>query len=234
MAKLTLQQVSSILGKSAITKLNPATAIAGGSIKAGKAVSKEMFGYDFVGLLMKIVVFFAVSYLAEIFIRGKIAVEEAFAGTIEKIKAGKIVGEGGVFLGSNSIVGMVFSYLYKSTTGQEYNWIDTTPLDTSTDDNKSNSKSGFSNFWSNEKIKQLFSEQGFHGLNYWSVIKIIVILLVIAEFSQYLKMNKNLGGKSSSFTIAIFTLIIIALGLTTVPELIKRVKGTDFNLEALR
>ena len=233
MAKLTLQEVSNILGKSA-TKLNPATAIAGGSIKAGKAVSKEMFGYDFVGLLMKIVVFFAVSYLAEIFIRGKIAVEEVLTGTIEKVEAGKIVGEGGVFLGSSSIAGMIFSYLYKSTTGQEYNWIDTTPLDTSTDDSKSNSKSGFSNFWSNEKIKQLFSEQGFHGLNYWSVIKIIVILLVIAEFSQYLKMNKNLGGKASSFTIAIFTLIIIALGLTTVPELIKRVKGTDFNLEALR
>jgi hypothetical protein len=233
MAKLTLQEVSSILGKSA-TKLNPATAIAGGSIKAGKAVSKEMFGYDFVGLLMKIVVFFAVSYLAEIFIRGKIAVEEVITGTIEKVEAGKIVGEGGVFLGSSSIAGMVFSYLYKSTTGQEYNWIDTTPLDTSTDDNKSNSKSGFSNFWSNEKIKQLFSEQGFHGLNYWSVIKIIVILLVIAEFSQYLKMNKNLGGKSSSFTIAIFTLIIVVLGLTTVPELVKRIKTTDFNLEALR
>ena len=234
MAKLTLQQVSNILGKSAITKLNPATAIAGGSIKAGKAVSKEMFGYDFVGLLMKIVVFFAVSYLAEIFIRGKIAVEEVITGTIEKVEAGKIVGEGGVFLGSSSIAGMVFSYLYKSTTGQEYNWIDTTPLDTSTDDSKSNNKSGFSNFWSNEKIKQLFSEQGFHGLNYWSVIKIIVILLVIAEFSQYLKMNKNLGGKSSSFTIAIFTLIIVVLGLTTVPELVKRIKTTDFNLEALR
>ena len=232
MAKLTLQEVSSILGKSA-TKLNPATAIAGGSIKAGKQVSKEVFGYDFVGLLMKIVVFFAVSYLAEIFIRGKIAVEEVLTGTIEKVEAGKIVGEGGVFLGSSSIAGMIFSYLYKSTTGQEYNWIDTTPLETSTD-SKSNSKSGFSNFWSNAKIKQLFSEQGFHGLNYWSVIKIIVILLVIAEFSQYLKMNKNLGGKSSSFTIGIFTLIIVVLGLTTVPELVKRIKTTDFNLETLR
>ena len=232
MAKLTLQEVSSILGKSA-TKLNPASAVATTGIKAGKQVSKEVFGYDFVGLVMKIVVFFAVSYLAEIFIRGKIAVEEVFSGTIEKVQAGKIVGEGGVFLGSSSIAGMVFSYLYKSTTGEEYNWIDTTPIATSTDD-KLNSKSGFSNFWSNEKIKQLFSEQGFHGLNYWSVIKIIVILLVIAEFSQYLKMNKNLGGKASSFTIAIFTLIIIALGLTTVPDLIKRIKTTDFNLEALR
>jgi len=61
MAKLTLQQVSSILGKSAITKLNPASAVATTGIKAGKQVSKEVFGYDFVGLVMKIVVFFAVS-----------------------------------------------------------------------------------------------------------------------------------------------------------------------------
>ena len=234
MAKLTLQEVSNILGKSA-TKLNPATAIAGGSIKAGKAVSKEMFGYDFVGLLMKIVVFFAVSYLAEIFIRGKIAVEEVLTGTIEKVEAGKIVGEGGVFLGSSSIAGMVFSYLYKSTTGQEYNWIDTTPLDTSTDDSKTNSKSGFSNFWSNEKIKQLFSEQGFHGLNYWSIIKIISILLVTAEFFSYLNSVKtDPTKKSSPFTIAIFTLIIVLLGLNTIPDLIKRVKTTDFNLESWR
>ena len=52
MAKLTLQQVSSILGKSAITKLNPATAVATTGLQAGKAVSKEIFGYDFVGLIV--------------------------------------------------------------------------------------------------------------------------------------------------------------------------------------
>ena len=232
MAKLTSQQIFKLMGKSAITKLNPATAIASTGIQAGKQVSKEMFGYDFVGLLMKIVVFFAVAYLSEIFIRGKIAVEEAISGTLEKVKAGKIVGEGGVFLGSSSIAGMVFSYLFKSATGEEYNWIDTSPIVPKS--TPSESKLGLSNFWGNEKVKQLFSEQGFHGLNYWSLIKIIVILLVIVEFTQYLRMNKNLGGKSSPFTIAIFTLIIIALGLTTVPDLIKRVKTTDFNLEAFR
>ena len=51
---------------------------------------------------------------------------------------------------------------------------------------------------------------------------------------RYLNQNKALGGKSSPMTIGIFTLIIVALGLTTIPELIQRVKGTDFNLEALR
>jgi hypothetical protein len=127
---------------------------------------------------------------------------------------------------------MVFSYLYKSTTGQEYDWNpESTNVPTPT---PTVSKSGLSNFWSNEKVRQLFSEEGFHGLNYWSIIKIIVILLVIAEFTQYLRMNKNLGGKSSPFTVAIFTLIIVALGLTTVPELIQRIKKTDLNLEAFR
>ena len=232
MAKYTSQQLFKLIQKSGVAKLNPATAIASTGIQAGKQVSKEMFGYDFVGLLMKIVVFFAVAYLAEIFIRGKIAVEEVLTGTIEKVQAGKIVGEGGVFLGSSSIAGMVFSYLFKSATGEDYNWIDTSPIVPKS--TPPESKSGLSNFWSNEKVKQLFSEQGFHGLNYWSIVKIIVILLVIAEFTQYLRMNKNLGGKSSPFTIAIFTLIIVALGLNTIPDLIKKVKTTDFNLEALR
>ena len=54
MAKLTLQQVSNILGKSAITKLNPATAISTTGLQAGKQVSKERFGYDFVGLILKL------------------------------------------------------------------------------------------------------------------------------------------------------------------------------------
>jgi hypothetical protein len=40
MAKLTLQQVSGILGKGVITKLNPASAVASGAIQVGKTASK--------------------------------------------------------------------------------------------------------------------------------------------------------------------------------------------------
>jgi len=211
MAKLTLQQVSSILGKSAITKLNPATAVATTGIQAGKAISKEVFGYDFVGLVIKIVIFFTVAYLAEIYIRAKIEIEKVIKDPDKQVAVGS------AFFG---LAGIAFNYLYQNfkTDKEDPEKIDPVSSD----------------FWSNEKIDQLFSEKGFHGFNYWSMIKIIAILLVIAEFSQYLKMNKALRAKTSSFTIGIFTLIIIALGLTTIPELIKRVKGTDFNLEAMR
>ena len=76
MATLTLQQVSKLLSKQAITKLNPASAVASTGIQAGKQVSKEIFGYDFVGLILKLVVFYGVALIiakvmeAIIFARG--------------------------------------------------------------------------------------------------------------------------------------------------------------------
>ena len=211
MAKLTLQQVSNILGKSPITKLNPASAIATTGIQTGKAISKEIFGYDFVGLLIKLVVFFAVAYLSEIFIKGKIAVDNIIRNPDTPMA---------VSSGFFGLSGIVFNYLYNTFKTDKEDPVKEDPIP--------------SDFWSNEKIKQLFSENGFHGFNYWSIIKIIAVLLVIAEFTQYLRMNKALGGKTSPLTIGIFTLLIVALGLTTVSDLIQRVKKTDFNLEALR
>ena len=85
-----------------------------------------------------------------------------------------------------------------------------------------------------QSFKDLFGEKGVKGFKFWDIIKIVSILLVVAEFMRYVNTNKALGAKSSPMTIGIFTLIIVALGLTTIPELIQRVKGTDFNLEALR
>ena len=78
MAKLTLQQVSNILGKSAITKLNPATAISTTGLQAGKQVSKEIFGYDFVGLIVKLFVFYAVAFVFAKFMEGVIYARGAF------------------------------------------------------------------------------------------------------------------------------------------------------------
>ena len=160
MAKLTLQEVSNILGKAStakmITKLNPATAVTSATLQTGKTVSKEIFGYDFVGLIVKLAVFY--------------------------------------------------------TLGFNIPQSDQLP----------------------DSLKNLFGEQGVKGFKFWDIIKVISILLVIAEFSRYVNTNKSLNAKSSPMTIGIFTLIIITLGLTTIPELYKRVKGTDFNLESLR
>lgn len=180
MAKLTLQQVSNILGKSAITKLNPATAISTTGLQAGKQVSKEIFGYDFVGLIVKLFVFYAVAFVFAKFMEGVIYARGAF-----------------------TIIANTLGFSIPS------------------------------NEQLPQSLKDLFGE-GVKGFKFWDIIKIVSILLVVAEFMRYVNTNKALGAKSSPMTVGIFTLMIVALGLTTVPELIQRVKGTDFNLEALR
>ena len=78
MAKLTLQQVSTLLGKGAITKLNPSTAVASGAIQVGKTASKEIFGYDFVGLIIKLAVFYGVALIFSKFMEGVIYARGAF------------------------------------------------------------------------------------------------------------------------------------------------------------
>jgi hypothetical protein len=181
MAKLTLQQVSNILGKSAITKLNPASAVATTGIQAGKQVSKEIFGYDFVGLIIKLFVFYSVAFVFAKFMEGVIYARGAFS-------------------------------IIANTLGFNIPNADQLP----------------------QSLKDLFGDTGVKGFKFWDIIKIVSILLVTAEFFRYVNTNKALGAKASPMTIGIFTLMILALGLTTVPELIQRVKGTDFNLEAMR
>ena len=181
MATLTLQQVSKILSKSAITKLNPSSAIASTGLQAGKQVSKEIFGYDFVGLIVKLVVFYGVALV------------------IAKVMEAIIFARGAFVILANTL-------------GYNIPSADQLP----------------------QSFKDLFGETGVKGFKFWDIIKIVSILLVVAEFMRYVNTNKALGSKASPMTIGIFTLIIVALGLTTIPELIQRVKGTDFNLEALR
>ena len=181
MAKLTLQQVSSLLSKQAITKLNPTTAVASTGIQTGKQISKEIFGYDFVGLIIKLAVFYGVAFI--------------FAKVMESIIFAR---------GAFTVIANTLGFSIPNA--------DKLP----------------------ESLKNLFGDTGIKGFKFWDIIKIVSILLVIAEFSRYVNINKSLGAKSSPMTLGIFTLIIIGLGLTTIPELYQRVKGTDFNLEALR
>jgi hypothetical protein len=80
-------------------------------------------------------------------------------------------------------------------------------------------------------ITDLFGETGIKGFKFWDIVKLGAILMVLFEFMRYSKNNPN---TKSPLTIGIFVLLITILGLTTLPELIKRVKTTDFDLESLR
>jgi capsular polysaccharide biosynthesis protein len=77
----------------------------------------------------------------------------------------------------------------------------------------------------------LFGENGVKGFKFWDIVKIGAILMVLFEFMRYSKNNPN---TKNALTIGLFVGIIVALGLTTLPELVKRVKTTDFDLESLR
>ena len=180
MAKLTGQQLLSALGKTGAL-VSPSATVTKSVIRSGKEASKEIFGYDFVGLIVKLAVFYGVALLFSKFMEGVIYARGAF-----------------------TIIANTLGFNIPS--GDQFP----------------------------QSLKDLFGETGIKGFKFWDIIKIVSILLVTAEFMRYTNTNKALGAKSSPMTIGIFTLLIVALGLTTIPELIKRVKGTDFNLEALR
>ena len=80
-------------------------------------------------------------------------------------------------------------------------------------------------------LTDLFGEDGVKGFKFWDIVKIGAILMVLMEFMRY---SKNNPSTKSPLTIGIFVVLITILGLTTLPELIKRVKTTDFDLESLR
>ena len=176
MAKgVSFQQISQVLGQ-AIKKGTPQQVIAREAISQGQTFLNEKFGYDFVGLGVKIVVYFLITFL--------------FAKFMEAV----------IFLKGG--------------------WVDVANL------------LGFSIPKADqvpESLKKLF-DGGISGFKFWDIVKIILIILVIAEFIRYV----NLPQKSSPMTIGIFLGIISILAITTFPELVKRIKLTDFNLEAMK
>lgn len=143
-----------------------------------RALTLREYGYDFVGLATKLIIYFAVMLI--------------FAKFMEAV----ILSRGFV-----KLVAGVIGYNIPSSTE-------------------------FPKF-----LTDLFSEQGLKGFKFWDFVKIGAILMVLFEFIKYTKQNPN---NKSALTIGVFVGIIAILGLTTIPELLKRVKTTDFDLESLR
>jgi len=72
-------------------------------------------------------------------------------------------------------------------------------------------------------FKKLFGE-GYYGLKYWDFVRIMTLLLVVAEFMIFYQTQKKLGGTISPMTTGIFGLIIFGLSAYTFPDLINKLK----------
>lgn len=173
---VSFKQISQVLGQAIKKGQTPQTIITGQAVGQARQFATEQFGYDFIGLGIKLLVYFAVTFL--------------FAKFMEMV----IFASGGLVI----IVNLL---------GWKVPNKDQLP----------------------DSLKKLF-DGGISGFKFWDLVKLIAILLVIAEFIRYV----NLPQKSSPMTIGIFIAIVSLLSVTTFPELIKRIKNTDFNLESLR
>jgi len=156
-------------------KLNPALTASTIGLDSAKGLSKEIFGFDFVNLGVKLVIYFTVALV------------------FSKIMEAIIFARGSFVLLANFL-------------GFNIPTSDQLP----------------------QTLKDLFGE-GLHGFKFWDIVKIVALLLVITEFVMYINQNRKVGSTPSPMTLGVFTLIIVSLGITTVPELVKRLKTTGFN-----
>ena len=69
-----------------------------------------------------------------------------------------------------------------------------------------------------------FFQEGFKGVKYWDIVKVISILLVVMEWNNWNQTQKALRINPSPMTQGVFFVIISALILITVPELFQRFK----------
>ncbi len=157
------------------TKLNPALAVAGLGIDSAKVASREIFGFDFVNLGLKLLVYFTVALI------------------LAKVMEAIVFARGSFVLIAN-LLG--FSIPKEEQLPQT--------------------------------LKDLFNG-GIKGFKFWDLVKVIAILLVITEMIMYVNQNRRMGSNPSPMTLGVFTLIIVSLGITTVPELVKRLKNADFS-----
>ncbi len=69
-----------------------------------------------------------------------------------------------------------------------------------------------------------FFQEGFKGVKYWDIVKVISILLVVMEWNNWNQTQKALRIQPSPMTQGVFFVIISALVLITIPELFQRFK----------
>lgn len=175
----------------------------GGSV--ANEIVKEKFGYDFLGLVIKIGVFFAVAFAIQIYIKGKIEVDKIVRNPAQATP---------IFFG---IAGIVFNFLFTEYQKRADNGDIPEP----------------SQLFGNEIIVKLFSDEGYHGFKYWDMIKLIAGLLILMEWNQFRQMTKATGGQVAPLTHGVFLLLILGIGLTAVPDLIKSLRKQNFGQEAL-
>ena len=216
MAKISAQQLGKIIG----ALPHPVAKVLGGSaIVAGKArdIATEKFGYDFMGLAVRLALFFAVAYLIQVWFLAKISFNQA----VQKAQEDPLNFTFDLFKTFVPVVAGA-NYLYNLFVPPE-----------PTDPDEPIAIPKANEFFSSEMLQAVFSDKGFHGFRYWDIIKVVATLLVIMEWRRFSAMTKATGGQVQPLTHGLFILIITGLGLATIPQLLTKARKTFSNPQTM-
>ena len=74
-----------------------------------------------------------------------------------------------------------------------------------------------------DPLRNLFTV-GYQGFTFWNIVQVISILMVVIEYAQYEKTQKQQGLKINATTQAVFLMIALGLSLVTFPQIIQKVQ----------
>ena len=186
-------------------------------LKASRQYSVSVLGYDFIGLIMRLAVFYFAAFV----------INSYFIATIK----------GNIWL--NTFMGLLGSKPFPQTLPQ---WVidlftvgigskGFTISETPTAEGKFN-PSGWSESYDYGSLQHQqidpemappISRAGF-TVNFWQIIQVISILLVIVEYTQYERKLKEESNKPNVTTIAVFAMIGLSLSLMVFPQIINKIK----------
>ena len=193
-------------------------------LKASRDYSVSILGYDFIGLIMRLAVFYFAAFILNTYM-------------IATIKGGIWLNQLAVLLGANPFpstlpqwvtdlftigIGSSLPFsgglLAESVTTQRL-------IERGLNPEGWTKSYQFGSIEHQQAEPELFikSSKGF-SITFWQIIQVISILLVLIEYTQYDRMLKEQGQKPNVTTLAVFTMIGAALSLMVFPQAIQKIK----------
>ena len=201
-----------------------------GAIKTTREQSVSVLGYDFVGLISRLVVFFGIAFLINAYfiasIKGNIWLNSAakvFGFSFPQTLPQWLVDLFTVGIGPKPFEPTMTSEEFLA--GQNYqegrfnppNW------DKSYDYGSAQHRQADPDYFNGHTFPTI-------TITFWQIIQVIALILVIVEAFQYSRMLKEKtlehpnGQKPNVTTLAVFSLLALGLSLITFPQIIQKVQ----------
>ena len=185
-------------------------------LKASRDYSVSILGYDFIGLVSRLAIFYLVAFLVNSYmiaiIKGGIWLNTKatlFGASLPQTLPQWLIELFTVGLGSKG-----FAVSATPTAPGQFNppgW--DKPYDY-----------GSIEHHQAENIEGKLMQAGGITITFWQIVQIISILLVVLEYFQYSKKLKEDGSTANVTTMAVFAMLGIGISLVTFPTMIHKIK----------